>query len=318
MFLNRMRAIEAEELVTAEESLYIFGDDAIVLSDRSSGVSVEVKGDVRFVKQKGGSFIQDHPEANVLADFGRYLFVEFENIEYDDMNHEHICWAISKPEKRCVVFRTYRQSSERRGLSSESLTESVNKNELQNNLAYLTSYRDRFTIHETYDRAADYCQNYLTNLGLEVSRQVIDMSDTNYPTGPTNVVAKKSGTENSGKKVVIGAHLDSINNVGGRIRPELPAPGADDNASGSCGVLELARIYAQESTKNDLEFVLFGAEEIGLVGSRHYVNQLPDPKDVVFMLNMDMIGGKTRDYVPFGFNELTIKNTKRSLRTILQ
>ena len=80
-----------------------------------------------------------------------------------------------------------------------------------------------------------------------------------------------------------------MNTAGGA---NAPAPGADDNASGSAGVLEIARVLIGRSYRHDLSFVLFGGEEQGLFGSRHFVAALtPEERArIVGVVNMDMIG----------------------------
>jgi len=81
---------------------------------------------------------------------------------------------------------------------------------------------------------------------------------------------------------VIGGHLDSV-----------PAgPGANDNASGSATVLELARALAARDYPYTLRFVLFDAEELGLYGSQHYVSELTqaERRSIVAMINLDMVG----------------------------
>ena len=87
--------------------------------------------------------------------------------------------------------------------------------------------------------------------------------------------------------VVLGAHYDHLGLTGGAIYP-----GADDNASGTAVVVGLARAFAAAGgLDRTLVFVLFGAEEIGLVGSGHYVRHPTVPLDrTVAMLNFDMVG----------------------------
>jgi Zn-dependent M28 family amino/carboxypeptidase len=83
--------------------------------------------------------------------------------------------------------------------------------------------------------------------------------------------------------------LDSVNLVGG---PTASAPGADDNGSGSAGVLELARVLAATAWESDVRLILFGGEEQGLHGSRQHVAGLA-PADLArirAVLNMDMVG----------------------------
>ena len=69
----------------------------------------------------------------------------------------------------------------------------------------------------------------------------------------------------------MSAHLDSINLKG---NATSPAPGADDDGSGSAGVLEIARALKDFKSRHDLRLVLFGGEEQGLFGSKHYVAAL--------------------------------------------
>lgn len=82
--------------------------------------------------------------------------------------------------------------------------------------------------------------------------------------------------------VYVTAHYDSV----------PYAPGANDNASGTSVVLELARIMKGYPTDKEVRFVFFGAEEIGLVGSRYYVSQLSDNELArsTANFNLDMVG----------------------------
>ncbi len=98
-----------------------------------------------------------------------------------------------------------------------------------------------------------------------------------------NVIAETPGGDPN-RTVVIGAHLDSV-----------PAgPGINDNGSGSAGILEIAEVFAAQgrTPRNQLRFMWYGAEEIGLVGSTKYVEGLTQDEkdDILAMLNFDMIG----------------------------
>src|SRR5690606_16438378 len=69
--------------------------------------------------------------------------------------------------------------------------------------------------------------------------------------------------------------------------------GADDNASGVAGLLELVRYYSQNNVKEkfNILFIAFGAEELGLLGSVHFTENPTIPlENIHWMLNMDMIG----------------------------
>ena len=98
--------------------------------------------------------------------------------------------------------------------------------------------------------------------------------------------------------VVVGGHFDHLGV--GRAGSRSPGsnqihPGADDNASGVAGVLETARYIAQSGLTNfNYIFIAFGAEEKGLLGSRHFVDSdAYDMGKINYMFNFDMIGRKT-------------------------
>lgn len=89
--------------------------------------------------------------------------------------------------------------------------------------------------------------------------------------------------------IIIGAHLDHVGSQSG----EIYFPGANDNASGSSALLQIARAFSsvKETQKRSICFVFFASEEQGLNGSTFFSNHLPFPKEkVVAMINMDCIG----------------------------
>jgi len=93
----------------------------------------------------------------------------------------------------------------------------------------------------------------------------------------------------------VGAHYDHLGWGGPNSNYKGKTPmihkGADDNASGTAGLLELARIFASNPQKRSLLFVAFSGEEEGLFGSSYFVNHPPIPLDKISaMINMDMIG----------------------------
>ena len=112
-----------------------------------------------------------------------------------------------------------------------------------------------------------------------------------------NVVAYLPGTDARlrGQAIVIGAHLDHLGrSTVGALDPEAGNAirnGADDNASGSAAVLELARLMSAKPLRHSVVFVNFSGEELGLLGSQYFVDHSPVPLDsVVAMLNFDMVG----------------------------
>ena len=101
-----------------------------------------------------------------------------------------------------------------------------------------------------------------------------------------NVIAKFEGQPGSDIYIICG-HYDAISE-----RPSESAPGAEDNATGAAGVLELARVFARVQKSATLMFVTFSGEEQGLVGSKAFVKSLDSATRarIKAVLNMDMIG----------------------------
>jgi hypothetical protein len=113
-----------------------------------------------------------------------------------------------------------------------------------------------------------------------------------------NVVGVLDGSDPILKKetIIIGAHYDHLGRGGeGSLAPASGEihHGADDNASGTAGLIELARLFSaqQPKLKRTIIFIAFGGEEEGLLGSNYYVNHPLAPlTNTVGMINMDMIG----------------------------
>ena len=129
------------------------------------------------------------------------------------------------------------------------------------------------------------------------ARSVMTTRAGDQPPGTNNVVALVRGQDPSlrGQYVVVGAHFDHL----GRMPQSAMDPekgnairnGADDNASGTAMVLELARLFKRTPAKRSIVFVAFSGEELGLLGSQWFVEHAPVALDSVqAMLNFDMVG----------------------------
>jgi Zn-dependent M28 family amino/carboxypeptidase len=130
--------------------------------------------------------------------------------------------------------------------------------------------------------AAEFLESELRSLGLDVHSAsyfdgVLDVR---------NLIVHQEGRDPSSPLIVVGAHYDTV----------LETPGADDNASGAAGVIELARRFRDIPTEHTLSFVLFPHEEppfffTAAMGSRHYAAELARTKTRVrFMVALEMIG----------------------------
>lgn len=126
----------------------------------------------------------------------------------------------------------------------------------------------------------------------------------------TDIVRTKSSSRNvvyiikgsdknlSSEYIVIGAHYDHLglggHGSGSRVPDESDVHyGADDNASGVASIIELARYFSRLKTAppRSIVFVAFGAEEMGIIGAKHFIENCPIPvKSIKGMINLDMVG----------------------------
>lgn len=159
------------------------------------------------------------------------------------------------------------------------------------------------------EKAAAYIQEYFKQYGLE-PKGVNGYEQPFTYKQSANPHDTLSGVERNGKNivgflnngaeytVVIGGHYDHLGDDGRGNSLEKEAEGkihhgADDNASGTAGVLELARYFATNDVKEKTNFlfIAFSAEEAGLIGSKYFTNNPTISLETVSaMLNMDMVG----------------------------
>jgi hypothetical protein len=129
-------------------------------------------------------------------------------------------------------------------------------------------------------------------LKLDLSTDVVRRESPSF-----NVIGVLPGSDPKlkGEAIVIGAHYDHLG-LGGEGSGSLSARtgihhGADDNASGVAGLIELARMLSLTKPRRTIVFIAFSGEEEGLIGSSFYVNHPIVPlANTVAMINMDMIG----------------------------
>ncbi|MEM9558077.1 MAG: M28 family metallopeptidase [Acidobacteriota bacterium] len=145
---------------------------------------------------------------------------------------------------------------------------------------------NRYSHGATIDLARDWLAAQFLSLGLETSTETFPVGGSG--TEVENVFGLRNGRTRPHDLIIVGGHYDSISQS-----PSSAAPGAEDNASGCAGVLELARVLAPVDLEASVLFVCFAGEEQGLYGSRDHAADLAasgDDDRVVMMLNMDMIG----------------------------
>lgn len=163
------------------------------------------------------------------------------------------------------------------------------------NLFNTISYMQQF-IRAAESPEALIIQNYLLdrfdNLGLEtyVHHHTLHIGETDT-LDAGNVIAIQPGTEYPDEYIIISSHYD--HNAG---------PGADDNASGTAGVLECARILSRHQFKRSIIYISFNGEEYGMVGSFPFVQKCArEDMNILGIFNFDMIG-----FWPDGHGDITL------------
>jgi hypothetical protein len=149
-----------------------------------------------------------------------------------------------------------------------------------NDSSYLLLSRNVLNPHN--DLAADFIFQALNRFGLPTYNQI-------YSSTGRNVYSIKTGTDYPDQKFIICAHYDDS-----PVQP--PAPGADDNASGTAAVLEAARILSQVPTPYTIIFALWDEEEIGHFGSSYFAQQAYlSAEDILGVINLEMLGWDSND-----------------------
>ena len=123
----------------------------------------------------------------------------------------------------------------------------------------------------------DWLVSYYTDLGYTVSLDSFKVGSLLT----SNIIIEKHGKDTT-QWVVIGAHYDSV----------VDSYGANDNGTGVVATMQIARLIRDIPTQLSVRIINFGAEELGLLGSEHYVaNTLNASDSIAVMFNLDQLGG---------------------------
>lgn len=206
----------------------------------------------------------------------------------------------------------------------EGAVQSISKDRLKKSLEYLASQEleGRMSGKRGNVVAAEYIKKEFEKFGLQTMYHKFNIQRMNAgPKNETgddftqNIYAWIEGTDPALKNeiVVIGAHMDHIGYGPSMSRSRRIAihPGADDNASGTVALIEIAHAFSllKGQVKRTVVFQAYSAEEMGLIGSRYYCNNPTFPKEGpsiqkhIFMLNMDMVGYLNKGQMTAAFYE---------------
>ncbi|MET0625329.1 MAG: M28 family metallopeptidase [Pyrinomonadaceae bacterium] len=283
-----------------------FGEETLLLSDDAETPATRAPGraapelerrvdatpdELYVVVQNGRLFQQHNPDVPVVHDRGRYLLVKLNPPRAQKLASSHpTCFTVLPLAGNEVAFESRAAAAAPRRAPASFVRDAVNRLErasLEAALTKLVSFRTRHSTSTDFSRAATWARQQLNRMNFQTRTQTVPLDGGG---NSRNVIADKAGAGGGARRLVlVTAHLDSINLEDG---PAAPAPGADDNASGSAGLLEIARALSGFRNEHDLRFVLFGGEEQGLFGStRHVAGLTPAERArISAVVNMDMIG----------------------------
>ena len=183
------------------------------------------------------------------------------------------------------------QLTAQNNFDQEEIHQRITKEETKEILFYLASdeMKGRDTKSGGYYKAADYVSNYFERNNIQPfypayrDSLVID-SLVSY-----NIVGHIGKYIPGRKTILIGAHLDHIGIRG--TEGDTLYNGANDNATGSTAVLQIATFLAQYQWKQNIIVALFAEEEKGLKGAYHLADRLKEEKvNLAYMVNFEMLG----------------------------
>ena len=191
----------------------------------------------------------------------------------------------------------------------EALLQQISQDSLETTVRRMVAFETRFMGSDSNAAATVWLKDRMEGLGYEVRFDTFSVNVVRRVQGQQfiirglqqwNVIATRPGRLFPDKKIVVGGHYDSISLDRAPDAQDV-APGADDDASGVAGLVEIGRILRDVHLDVTVEIVFFGAEELGLIGSTHYADAARARGDeILLMFQLDVIGNRSSSF-PNGF-----------------
>ena len=178
--------------------------------------------------------------------------------------------------------------------NSTSIAQTISSEELLNHLKTLSS--DAYQGRGNGTDGAQLARNHIVEVFEEIGLEKIDTTyEQSFPFYSRrlkkkghgiNLIGLIKGTSAPEQYIVLTAHYDHLG-----IRKDSIYNGADDNGSGTCALFYLASYFKENPPTHSILIVAFDAEELGLRGAKHFVEEPPVPlENIIVNINMDMIG----------------------------
>lgn len=177
----------------------------------------------------------------------------------------------------------------RNSTKMSQILDSVSKENIQEEVVRLASYDTRAVGTKGNQDAIKSVSDKLSQMGYEIKKIC-------YAANACSIVADKKGSMFPDQVLMTMAHLDSVGES---------FAGADDNASGTSVLLEMARVLKDHPNKKTMRFFITNGEESGMLGAAHYARLLANQnqiKQLAFVINMDMVGYNSNGVVELETN----------------
>lgn len=232
----------------------------------------------------GQTFLADN--GTVFGDIGPGILTGTE--------HQISWFAQSVPDLYQAIIRVV--ADDGHPVDIQALVDQVDEAGVLDRLSELAVKRHHTGNPSGLEQVRDTLSSLFEQYGLQVEQQPAFFQTYSYP----NILARQGGWVYEDSTYIVDAHYDGVS----------AGPGADDNATGVVGTIEVARILSQVPCRKSLRYIGFAFEEQGLIGSNEYVNKggIKPWEKIAGVLNMEMIGyfsNKTNSQtVPAGFDLL--------------
>ncbi|MDH3942622.1 MAG: M20/M25/M40 family metallo-hydrolase [Anaerolineae bacterium] len=173
----------------------------------------------------------------------------------------------------------------------DELISGISVNNLRSWVDALAAVPSRHVHNPGRHQAAEMIFEGFSSSGgrLNVAYQDFEIEFDGLISQQRNVIARLPGSDPDIGVVLIGAHYDS--RLDELTDGSNPAPGANDNASGVAALLEIARLLSDQTPIANIDFVAFGAEEVGALGSEFYLQTVQERGEVVRgVIILDIVG----------------------------
>lgn len=283
---NRLDALDIDAVIKTNDGYLVLAEDKVAEELQQSGLEVRLiatgisRNEIALDVRLDNANVSRYP---LLYESGELRVYRADHSELSLLSTQNDLAPISSQSLR-IQFepaKLFDMSMVAAEIELDSLISLVEIDSLMSYLDRLQAFGERVTGTDSGYASIEWTIAKFQAMGYD-SVYTDEFTATIYgsPALLKNVVATKLGTRYPERYIIVGGHRDGV--------PSSPA--ADDNGSGTAGVLEIARILQDIETDLSYIFLVFDGEEQGLHGAWNYADLAAARGDtIVYMLNMDMI-----------------------------